>query len=299
MKGSGGRARSLRCTMKVVPYLVLLAGSFAAAGCPSTDSDPAQPTFGMMPRNTDTAAPNKQLMVHFRMATVLLPAGTASGSEDLWSYVDEEALGAETAAALGRNGMRIGVGRMSNWPDVADVLKRMTGRQVAMSHMPALPGSTIPVRLKERQPVQTIFVSLDDLSLSGEDYPPGSNILGINCRIDPNNRDSLLVTGVPQIESTRVRPKYVRDRGLRRFVPLPDWFEFTPLRFRLRMDTGEFLVIGPGRRAQIPTSVGHHFLIRQREGIAFETVLVLMPRIVEATVRQTKPMLSNPRLEGP
>jgi hypothetical protein len=245
-----------------------------------------------MPQNPRAASPDRQLMVSFRMATVVLPAGTASGSEDLWSYVDEEAIGAGSAAALGRNGMRVGVGRIDNWPDVASVLRRMTGRQVALSTIPALPGSTIPIRLKERQPAQTIFLSLDDLSLTGEDYPPGTNILAINCRIDRDNRDALLVTGVPQIETTRVRQKYVEQNGRRGFVPQPDWFVFRPLRFRLRMDDEEFLIIGPGRRSRISTSVGHHFLLRNREGIAFETVLVLMPSIVQANIVHTdKPVV--------
>jgi hypothetical protein len=273
--------------MKAASTLLLLAASLVAAGCPSTNAPSDGRDIGTMPGTDRTTAPNRQLMVSFRMATVLLPAGTASGSEDLWSYVDEEAIGADTAAALGRNGMRVGVGRTSNWPDVADVLGRMTGRQIALTHIPVLPGSTIPINLKRRQPAQTIFLSLNDLSLTGEDYPPGTNLLAINCRIDENNRDALLVTGVPQITTTRLRPKLVNEGGARGFVPQPDWFVFDPLQFRLRMSSDEFLVIGPGRRASIPTSVGHHFLLRRQEGIDFETVLVLMPQITETDVVHT------------
>jgi len=43
--------------------------------------------------------------------------------------------------------------------------------------------------------------------------------------------------------------------------------------------------MGPGAAAARPSSVAHHFLIKERDGIRFETVLVLVPSVVRAQTR--------------
>ena len=46
-----------------------------------------------------------------------------------------------------------------------------------------------------------------------------------------------------------------------------------------------FLVIGPGANARNPTSVGYHFLVKKRQGMEFETLLVLVPEVFAAPLR--------------
>ncbi|MFP4052402.1 MAG: hypothetical protein ACLFV7_00890, partial [Phycisphaerae bacterium] len=236
--------------MKFALIVLLTALLTAGTGCPGRE-DPVSPPPSNLSRFPQDAnelpEPVTRLMIRMGLSTVEVPAGKASGSEDIWSYLDEESAGPDTAAALGRNGLRVGVGKLANWPDVKAMLTELTGQQVSSTVVPLVSGSPVPIRLKRRQPVQTVFFSRDDLSLTGEDYPPGTNQFLLSCTMDRDDRTRVLVTGVPQIETTKRTPKLVDRNGSRGFVPLPDWHTFRFLRFQLPVANDEFLVIGPGR----------------------------------------------------
>ena len=48
------------------------------------------------------------------------------------------------------------------------------------------------------------------------------------------------------------------------------------------MPAGGFLLIGPGRESQRLTSPGRQFLVGQRDGMEYETVLVIAPELFAA-----------------
>ena len=225
------------------------------------------------------------LLVQMRLGTIEVPVGIASGSEEIWSYLDEEAIEPVHAANLGRNGLRVGLGRKDNWADMARIFERMTGRAVAMKDMLLIPGNPAPLTLKSAQPVQTIFTFYDDRTLSGADFPPGDNALVITCTLNEDDVSTVFLTGVPQVQTTMRRPRVVREADRFSMVAKPEVFPLTPLTFRVPVVQGDFVVIGPGSAASRPVSAGHHFLVKEREGVEFETVLVLFPRSVLAAAR--------------
>ena len=59
-------------------------------------------------------------------------------------------------------------------------------------------------------------------------------------------------------------------------------YELTDLTFRLSVPCGDILVVGPGAAARRPTSAARHFLIKEKDGMEFETVLLLVPSVVRA-----------------
>ncbi len=266
----------------VILYLTLL--SLTVSGCvkPPAVMDPPPVDTGPETTPAPAAPDDDSYVVSFKLATVFIPGGMASNSEDIWSYLNEEPLGPSTIAILARNGVRLGVGRNQNWPELVRVLQKMTGQQVQASYMPAFPGKPMSIRLKTDQPAQTIFLSHPDLSLSGEDYPPGTNILKVCCTVDPEDRDRVLVTAMPLIETSHRTLRIVEEKGSRTALPLPDLLSFPELAFQVSISRKEFLVIGPGAESRRPTSLGSRFLSRQRDGMPFETVLILMPRVIPA-----------------
>ena len=110
------------------------------------------------------------VLVSVRLVTIEVPVGIVSRSEDLWSYLDEEPMGAETLAVLGRNGFRMGIGRADTWPDVAKLLTKMTGQALKRSDLFTRPGDPLRITLKEDQPIQTIWISRRDLTLRGQPH---------------------------------------------------------------------------------------------------------------------------------
>jgi len=228
----------------------------------------------------DNGKKQYRLLVRLRVATMEVPVGTASGSEEIWSYIEEEPVLGARSVGLGPNGFRVGVARRDSWQDLTRILKRMTGRDVRNDYATAVPGDPIRFILKRNQPVQTIFVYYEDRTFSGADYPPGDNVLSLSCTLDEDDPTKILITAVPQICSTDRPVEFLNEGGRMMIVSKPQMFPLSALTFQLLVPAHDILVIGPGVAARRQASAGHHFLVKEREGMEFETVLVLIPEVV-------------------
>jgi hypothetical protein len=207
-----------------------------------------------------------------------VPAGQASGSEEIWSYLDEEPIGAERLVSLGRNGIRVGLGRAKSMPDIIRVLKRMTGQALGRRLTVGRTAAPHHIALKRNQGVQTIFSFHADRTLSGSDMPPGDNVLTVACTVDQDDADRIILTGMPQVRSAKTKTRFHSDPTGVRVVNKPVMFGFEDLMFQMPMKPGEFLVIGPGAASRRPHSVGRHFFIQKKQGMDFEIVLVITPK---------------------
>lgn len=274
----------------------LLAACLALGGCNETPQaskpiapSPSAPVMAPLAADSNGNAPSKPSQYFYvttlRMAVVQVPTGMISGSEDLWSYVDEEPVAAGRSAVLGRNGLRIGVGRRGGWDDVLKVLRKMTGRSISETSIAGIPGAPQHIVLKEQQPAQAIFISNPDQTVSGSDYPAGDAVLSLACSLSEDDPNSMIITGLPQIRSTARRPQIVRDETGLRMLDLPTMYPFTPLAFQLTIQRNDFLVVGPGVESRRKSSLGHIFLARQKEGLEFETVLIILPEVAKIPER--------------
>lgn len=249
---------------------------------PQPTPKPTPPPPATMPGVTSLPTNTKDytLLVQYHLMSIEVPIGTVSGSEELWSYLDEEKVSVERSTVLGRNGLRIGLAKANHWEDLRKILVRMTGRALTESTAMTLPGSVYPVTLKTGQAVQTIFVSHEDRTLSGSDYPAGDNAIVLSCTLNQDDPSMVMLTGVPQIRTAERQWQIVSEGGHMSMVAAPVVFSFEPLTFRLPLTSKDVIILGPGGEARRPFSLGKHFLIRQREGIDFETVIVLIPEVL-------------------
>ena len=247
-----------------------------AGGQATSQADPAGP-----------AAKPKQfrLVVRIRMVPIEVPVGTASGSEEIWSYLDEEPVSTLRSVSLGRNGIRVGLGRDGAWPDLAAVFKRMTGRAPGQSVLVAMPNDPLQIVLRERQDEATIFTFRDDRTLRGQDYPVGDYLMTVACSLDEDDLSKIMLTAVPQVRSTARLAKFVMSPLGPQLVNQPETYSFSDLTFQMMIPPKGFLLIGPGANARNPSTVGHHFLTHKREGVEFETLLVLMPEVLATPIR--------------
>lgn len=224
------------------------------------------------------------LVVRLRVVAIQVPLGKSSDSEELWSYLDEEPVNLGGNVHLGQNGFRVGVAPREAWPQVARVLRRLTGQKVGEHFHWMVPGRPTSIVLQRDCPVQTIFTFFQDGSLSGEDFPAGENVLGVQCNLNPHDREKVLLTALPQVR-TRPRMRYMPTgksvQLVNQAVPMP----LTPLTFQVNLDVGDLLVVGPGPAALNETSAGHHFLTQTSDGMPVERVVVLVPTIRRVRVR--------------
>ena len=268
--------------MKPLRTLCVCTLSAALAGCPPGDGgSPPGPPLGKMPGLEKARADGKNyiLFVLLQIVTFEVPVGAASQSEQIWSYLDEEPIGVQRGVSLGRNGIRVGLGRQEDWPDRARLLKQMTGRRTRETTVTLLPGDPKSIVLKKKQPLQTVFTFYGDRTYSGADYPPGDNLLTFVCTLNEDDLSTVRITVLPQIRSSHRRPQVVgRGQGMM-IVERPVLYSFHPLLFQASVPKGGVLVIGPNDQSRRPHSAGRSFLVNEKRGIPFETVQVLLPNV--------------------
>ena len=270
----------------------------AAAGCQPVQTQfkelppPVKDGVPMKPVNTVTKLVGKEyrLIVRLRMMAIEVPIGTVSDSEELWSYLDEEPIRTRFTAGLTRNGMRIGIGKYESWKDIATIFNRMTGRKVKERSMINVPGDPVSVIIRQDQPERIIFTSNEDGTISGADYPKGDYILKFNFTLNEDDPSQIRVTGVPVIRSKHRKTTIIRTVGKPMIIQQPVLYSFRSLMFQLPLDSRDFIVIGPGIESRRDSSVGYHFLVKQREGIELETVVVILPEVFAAEVKKSDPL---------
>jgi len=260
--------------------IFLLVVVFLLPGCPPAGPDVvvvSKPPAVKAGKSDVGKPPRFPEIIRINIIYIEVPASQASGSEEIWSYLDEEPIGAERLVSLGRNGIRVGLGRDKSMPDIIRVLKRMTGKALGRRLMVGRSGAPHHTILKRNQGVQTIFDFHADRTLTGSDMPPGDNVLTVVCTVDQDDAERIILTGMPQVRSRKTRTRFLSEPAGIRIVNKPIMFGFKDLVFQMPMKPGEFLVIGPGAASRRPHSVGRHFFIEKKQGVDFEIVLVLTP----------------------
>jgi hypothetical protein len=238
----------------------------------------------MRPVGASPVSPEARALLTVRLSIyrVDLPLGSASRSERLWRYFDEEVTDAPTITALQRNGFRLGRARIQEWPAVSRLLEEMAGTAPVSKQLLAMPGHQQQITLKEHQDFQRLFIFDRAGLLNGRDYPSGDDILLLTCNINGQDPAEVVLQAAPAVLDER---KIIRweetDQGYQR-VEKREELTLTPLQFTVRAPRGTYLVIGPGADVMRSTSPGHSFLLGERGGLQFETLLILVPEVFAA-----------------
>jgi len=223
--------------------------------------------------------PTQMVVARVRVGVVEVPAGLASGSEEIWSYLEEEVIEAARSAGLDRNGLRAGVGKEGIWPDLERNIKQMTGREVSYATLTSFIGEPMAILLSTSDQERTIFIFHPDRTLSGSSYPPGDNLLAISCSINQDQPDVVHISVVPQIKAAQQKPEMVINPTGPALLSSRELISFDALNFRASVPVRGFMVVGPGSLARDPMSLGHHFLSVRRKGVTYERLIILIPEL--------------------
>ena len=226
------------------------------------------------------------LIVQFRLLSIEAPAGSFSKSEELWKHVDEESVQAGRSGLLARNGLRVGLASAKAWDDLEGVFKRLSGRAVGQASATTLPGRPAAIPVKRHQPPQTIFVFYPDGSLSGADYPPGDDLLAVNCTLSQSDPSLVYLTVLPQVRSSEVRTTIVNRPEGPGYESLQELFSFDALQFQVEIRSQDILLIGPSADVRRGDSLAARFLVAEKAGMRYETVLVVIPQVVAAPINE-------------
>ncbi len=271
----------------LVAWLSVVGCDMSPTSSQSPTSEPAAASRPIVPAKPSAAVQGPMFsFVEAKMVVLQLPLGSVSQSGDIWTYLSEEAVVTAGGNNLAANGIRVGLGKSSDWPEMAAILTALSGRELSLGRVILRSDATTPVNLKQDQPIQTIFLCNADGTLTGADYAPGDNIMMMTALVSMEDRKSVLLTGNLAIQVGQRPLRFQSAPAGYTLAAEQRFFTLPGMQFKLTVPPGGIIVIVPSSQSSRTSSVGNHFLIRQREGISFETVLVLMPEAMTAPVNQ-------------
>lgn len=206
--------------------------------------------------------------------------GTFSESGKVWNHVDEEAIPAETAALLQRNGMRVARGREDSWPPIRALLEQEGGVETSSDRVSVNNGFPLMVELDSRPRDQVLFMFRPDGTLGGVSFPESTNVLRIEYDISLTRPNALVVKVMPEIRLPR-RPPRLRPGG-----PVPfgqPWEQparvLRELAFEMEIGLDEFFVVGPAPTAEQEHLIGSLLLQEEIDGRPLESMYFITPRV--------------------
>lgn len=245
--------------------------------------------FNTEPERSDVstalgAAPALALETHFYVWRFLVPEGQVSSSEHLWDHLDESVVAADEAIVLRRNGIRIGVGRESAWPAVRAVLMMYEPK---VFHGEPVVSDGVPISLDlEQVPADAPIFYFDSCDrLVGASHAGGRMCFRIDHQPDVDDVGRLRLRVVPEIRR-QVPPAGRRWSALLAPSRQDPVELFGELAFSMTLNRGQYFIIGPGSATRMPHLVGSRFLRSQENGIRYENIYCIVPRIYQRRVRE-------------
>ena len=208
-----------------------------------------------------------------------VPAGAVSRNDEFWKHVDEGRVDVATYDLLFKNGVRVGLGRDSDWGYFKGLLGQYpTARQQRLRTEPGKQGYfEVPIRTGVQY--QNLFWLDDHDGLVARTYERCDDLLAISFEASTHRPGEAVVKLCPlvrglrrefhvsvmnneEIEIDQKHPEQLYDLRLESVIPLND-----------------FLIVGASKQAKLPTSIGNTFLVTEGRTEPIEHVLVVVPRV--------------------
>mgnify|MGYP007051594138 CR=1 FL=1 len=213
---------------------------------------------------------------------LLIQVAQASRSEvaPLWDGLREDVLSSELAWRLHRNGVRVGVGRIDRWDEVKAVFDRIADRRVhELPPLLSLPSVPVALELDRLPRDQTIFYVGSDEIVSGNIWPGSQKVLRLTYTLDSRQIERVHLAVVPEIrQSLPATLWYDRQTGWSA-GPQRRGEAFGAVAFVISLEPGEFVVLAPGSKADVPGMLGGAFLTEETPGRRYDSYVFVRPEV--------------------
>ena len=277
--------------------LLLLGGISLQAGCDGKaffrlDKEPVGPSprasavpqdhQGTPPAESFEPPPTMQYYVHYDVLRVEVPRGTVSRSEAdlLWNHVDESVLPFAVTRRLRLNGFRVGLADRGAWPAIKAILDSGGAVQVAQAGLAQADLLPLAIEIDSRSRDRTIFHYGPDDTLQGSTYADSLNLLRIEHYLNPRQLSQFTLRLVPEVRRAHPQTTLAATEAGLREIPVYDGKVFTDLAVEMDLPEGSIIVVGPSDRAGRQALIGTAFLCDQRNGVEFERIFFITPRLV-------------------
>ncbi|UCD29624.1 MAG: hypothetical protein JSV03_03850 [Planctomycetota bacterium] len=230
--------------------------------------------------------------ISFDILRARVAKGIFSESGKIWNHLDEEALPADTAFYLQRNGLRVARGKLDSWRPIKALLEQEKNVESSAKETPLTTGASFTLELDPRPRDQTLFIVRRNGHLAGADYADSVNLLRIEYGFSVDNKDLLVVRMMPQIKLPYTASRFdVGPNGLVQYPSHQPTKVLRELAFEMELGPDEFFVIGPSNSAHHGHLAGSLLLCEEIEGSKYESMYFITPQVTEK--KRVKPVLSR------
>jgi len=245
---------------------------------PAFDIEKNEP--GASIAKSQTAQPIAIQSIDFLVLRIRAIRGTFSESGKIWNALNEEVLPVETQTLLRKNGLRVGIGKQSGWPQVKAILDAEQVK-VFQNHRPVHNGLPLSIETDTIPRDQTLFLFRPDGTLPGATFEQSTNILRIEYWIPLDDADAVMLDMMPEIKLQRVQPR--PDLSPQGWVQKPPYKPTRPLReltARVKVAADEYVAFGPSKESQKPHLAGSLLLREEIDGRVYESMYIITPKII-------------------
>jgi hypothetical protein len=262
------------------------------AASPDSSADPATPL------TADQTAPpiphiavseSEVILVYLYQLTV--PWGTFIHNDKFWKLIDEDSVDVGTYDLLYKNGLRVGHGRLGNFPAYAALIDKEAFGVRTTQFFNVAGGGTNILNVNPEDPTQeiteeTLFV-FDRNGLNGRSYAHCQNRLLFSFIWEPHQNDTVRIDLCPTVEVVRTRMDWwLQDNP--KGNPALNSEHLYELGLRLDLGPDDFLVIGASPAASEAHRVGNLFLTHDLPTQRVEQLLLLSRKPL--TLKHARPV---------
>jgi len=213
-------------------------------------------------------------MYHLQM-----PFGANSRDDAFWKLLDEDVVDVATNLNLNRNGLRVGRGRVADWPDYLKLLNAESAtmlNETKFLTQPSFDDARLP--MSDILPEELLFI-YDDHGLTMRSFDDCQNILSMAFQWAPRKPRTMRLTICPAIMAWRTRRDYslTDNPDPVRYLERLNYYD---LHFRADIAPGEFLAVGTTTATEDPNRIGSRFLTRDGPNQRYEELLILVGQSV-------------------
>jgi hypothetical protein len=243
----------------IAPAASIISGDVSAAPEPAEATEP----------QTSTG------VIKSEMYQLQMPFGANSRDEAFWKLVDEDIVDVPTDVLLNSNGLRVGRGRVSDWPLFLKILQRESAIKIADHRITAQPSvEDAQLDMGEMLPEELLYI-YDEHGLTMRSFDDCQNRLSLAFQWAPRKPETIRVTVCPVVKAWRTRFDYslADDPPATKYLEPNNYYD---LHFCSDISPGEFLVVGTSRATEDPNRIGSRFLTRDGPNQRYEEILILV-----------------------
>lgn len=285
----------MRAVIAIVATLLLISGCAPHAKAPITSASNTEPvvasgTTPVTKVNLPLAGETEIVRrIQVELYQLSVPFGTISRNEKFWKRIDEDEVVIPTVRErLFENGVRIGRAPSREWDYFRHVMEEYPA-VTQSNRLLAAERTVVDLPMRKEVTGQDIFFITESNEPVGRTFGPSENFLTLTMEPAPRSPDTVRAVLCPVVRSKRKRLEYT---AMNEEVEGPAYVtpeQLYAMNMCVDIRPDEFLVVAPSAMATKKMSIGNSFLVTQGAAEEKETVLLLVPKIVQFKVSAGAP----------